>query len=282
MNQTATKTKSHTAAIFPVLVALDKFKEKGIDGFTGTSEDQKYLLSLLPTARSVKYSEDEVKSFISNNVQELNAILKSKGFDIQFDESQAFDLGVVTIMDLMAKWLAKADPAEVMYDGKKYPAAKIKRGASVMLSTVDTEVLMIRTINGITVFIEKTYEERSGLVLFHHVLKMSSFLSNEYPCDAIVPFVDIDEQPDVSWLLGLNATNKNFAINQALQQNRLKINLDGVHAESATAVGGVRGLIVGRSQFIVDQPFNIWLTSGNSQFPLFAAYVAPENWKEPK
>lgn len=282
MNQIATKIKSHTAAIFPVLVALDKFKEKGIEGFSGTSEDQKYLLSLLPTARSVKYSEDEVKSFISDNVQELNAILKSKGFDVQLDESKDFDLGVVTIMDLMAKWLTKADPAEVTYDGKQYPAAKIKMGASIILPTVDTEVLMIRTRNGICVFIEKAYQERSGLELFHHVLKMSSFPRSEDPCDATIPFVDIDEQPDVSWLLGLSATNQDLFINQALQQNRLKINLDGIHAESATAMGAAKGLVVGRRQFVVDQPFNIWLTSGDSLFPLFAAYVVPENWKEPK
>lgn len=286
MNTGKALTHSRTTAIFPVLIALDEFKNYGISGFNGWTPEQKALLELLPAARVVEYNKKQIKSFVSNKVAELNAILKQNCYDIQLDETKNFDLGVVTIMDIMAKWLSKATPEPVMCDDVEYPGMRIKIGASIVKSTAtDSEILMLRTDNGICVFIEKTQTERSGFDLFNHSLKLSTtLLHNEEPCDAIIPFVTMDDQPDMTWLLGLQAENTNMFINQALQQNKLKITLDGIHAESATVLGASRGISLGneRPQFIIDGPFNIWMAYGDPEleyFPLFTAYVTPDHWK---
>lgn len=100
MNNTMTKTTSHTAAVFPILLALSKFKEKGIS-FTGETHDQKIILNLSDEANHIAVSDEQVKSFISESAAELNKILKDNGFNIQLDERMPFDLGVVTIMDLV-------------------------------------------------------------------------------------------------------------------------------------------------------------------------------------
>ena len=279
------KTVSHTAAIFPILMALKKFEEKGIY-FTERTTVQKDIMSLLREADQVKYSENEIKSFVADNAPELNKILRDNGFDIQLDEKAPFDLGVVTIMDLVAKWIAKANSAIVNYEGTEYPAALIKHGASIVNNDYGERTLIIRTTTGLCVFIQIADEEKSGLDLFCHIFEQARKMTHsETPCDAIIPLVDLNEQPDISWLIGMSCESPRFTINQALQQNRLKITLDGIHAESAVALGAARGIGLERPRFVVDRPFNIWLAYGNPElqyFPLFCAYVAPDTWKESK
>ena len=288
------KNKSHTVALFPILIALNKFLDRGIGNFQPASEDahdQKFAIGLMDEALKIKYSEDEIKSFISNDVHELNSILKQNGYDIQLDESIPVDLGVVTIMDLIGRWLEQGVHVIIEHENESYPAVKIKSGASIINFFDDKEkhILMIRTREGLCVFIQKDEQERSGMDLFKHILEKSNSLPyNEMPCDATIPFVDIDEQPDISWLMGMKSTiGGDFTINQALQQNKLKINADGIHAQSAVAIGTKRGMIFEqeRPQFVIDGPFNLWIAYGNPEhkyFPLFAAHVAPDSWKAPK
>lgn len=283
--------KSHTVALFPLLVALNKFKEHNIEGFNGTSDAQKYLLSLEPQALGVQLPPDQIKSFISDDAADLNSILRKHGFSIQLDERADFDLGVVSILDLIAKWQGKASPASINYNNNSYPAAKITTGASVTplySKTADEkDLLMIRpeSTSGLIVFIENNTPARSGLELFQYVHEQAqSLVHNEVGCDATIPFVCIDDQPDVSFVQGLSATNTNLVITQALQQNKLSINLDGIHAQSAVAVAATRGISTPRKQVVIDKPFTLWIARANQEhnyFPLFAAYVDPANWKDP-
>ena len=183
MSTVETAVKTRTAAIFPILIALDKFKELGIDRFVARghdAENQILLLNLLPEARNVQYDEKDIVSFASRDIAELNKILKEKGFDIQLSESQDSELGVVTIMDLVAPWLAQALKTEVSYEGQQYPAMLVNTGASLVGNTLDKELLMIRTKNGINIFIEKAEHELSGIDLFMYAMNVSkSLLYNE-------------------------------------------------------------------------------------------------------
>jgi hypothetical protein len=278
---------SNTVAIFPILLALDMFKKMGINQFQGTTEAHDELLSLLPEARSSQHPPTQVKCFVSNKVSELNKILKDNHFDIQLNESQPFDLGVVAIMDLMLRWLSRGEKTSITYKRKEYSAVKVTQGASVVRGGGGQEVLMIRTREGVCVFFEKTDEAMHGLQLFNHVFEISrSFRHDEDPCDAVLPWVEIDEQPDMSWVLGLYDPETRSAISQILQQNRLRIGLDGVRAESATAFALSRAgfsMSQSRREFVIKQPFNIWLTNDDHKqknFPLFAAHVVPKNWIE--
>ena len=277
--------KSHSISIFSFLLALNKFKEKGINEFKGITTDHRDTLELMQEALQIKYSKDEVKTFIADNAKDLNTILKKNGFDIQLDESKPFDLGVVTIMDLIGQWYLKAEPETVLCENKSYSAGLIKSGACV-ITNGEKETLMIRTRRGLCVFIQMDDTERSGTDLFYHVFKQARSLTHsQTPCDAIIPLVDLNHQPDMNWLQGIQSIDPPLVIDKVLQQNRLKITLDGIHAQSGTALGGVRGLITGRPQFVINSPFNIWPSYGDPElqyFPLFVAYVAPDSWKEPK
>ncbi len=282
------KNKSHTIALFPILIALNEFYDKGIalQPISEKSYDQMLAIGLMEEALKIKYSDEQIKSCISADVNELNSLLKEHGFDIRLDEFGSTDLGVVTIMDLVGRWLEQGVHVFLEYENEKYPAIKIKSGASI-IDVNGKETLLIRTRDGLMVFIEKTNEEKSGMDLFRHILQQSNLLDlSEKPCDAIIPMVDIDEQPDISWLIGMKSTTGDFTINQALQQNKLKITVDGIHAESAVTMGIRKGVSVDeRSQFIIDGPFNLWITYGdpeNKYFPLFGAHIAPDTWKTSK
>lgn len=284
------KLKTNTVALFPILIALNKFKDKGIEGFIGATEDQKYILGLMEEALKIHYSPEQIKSFISGSAAELNRILKDHGFDIQLDESMPIDLGVVTIMNLIGKWLVKAVETTVTNDGISYPAAFIKTGASIktihQYTDHEKQVLQILTTEGLVVYIEIADQERSGMELFKHIISLTEGMSlREIECNATIPMVSVDHQPDISWLTGMHASNTDLVISQALQQNKLTIDLDGIHAESAVALAAKRGMAFDRKHMVIDKPFNIWLEYGddpyNKHFPLFAAYVAPDSWKKP-
>ncbi len=280
-----TTKQTSTIALFPFLIGLRTFAEKGIKTFLGNTNEQIYTLGLMPATLSIPYPSEEIKAFISENPEELNTILKEHGFDIQLDTTRPFDLGVVTIMDLIGEWLEQAKPKTVTYGDTEYDAALIKKGASIVSTTEDKELLMIRTKKGLFVFIEKDKQARSGFELAEYIFKQSeTVLLNEIPCDACIPCVNLDDQPDMTWLQGIysNESGTPFIINQVLQQNRLEINLGGIHAQSATAIGIARGISLDEKPvFTVNTPFNIWLAYTNADkkyFPLFAAHVEPDTW----
>lgn len=271
---------THTISVFSILVALEKFRDLGIDRFIAGGQDeeqQALLLSLLPEARKVSYRESDIQAFASSSISALNQILEKHGFDIRLNESA--DLGVVTIMDLVAQWLTTAAETTVTYEDVSYPAMVVKEGASVA-HTEYGEILKLRTKNGITVHIQKAEQELSGLELFMHALELSKAISgNEKECWATLPFVTIDEQPDISWLTGMVDQGMHLMINQAVQQNRLVINLNGIHAQSATAIALRKGILITEKSYIVDQPFYISMAYDENPFPLFTSYVTPAQWK---
>lgn len=281
--------KSQTVAIFPVLVGLQKLLETGVKNFKGVSMDQEYMLSLLPEAVKLDYSQDEVKSLVSHDAKLLNNFLKDNGFDIYLPRLEHNQIGVVTLMNLMGSWLEEAGSSCIDYEHKEYQAAVITKGASIV-NINEKQVLKIITSDGLCVFIEKTDEQKSGVGLFRHIYHQAKSLNySETPCHATVPLLTINDEPNMEWLLNMVAAKENepYYISKAIQQNHLDLSIQGIIAESATVVyiqcfGGDPTSDL--PEFIVDQPFNIWISYDNpdlNYFPLFGAFVAPDSWKEP-
>lgn len=289
MAETLVNTKSKTLALYPVLFALRQLaKERGFKNLVAANPEQHYVLELLSTIGTVKLSDEELRTLISDNATELNSFLKDNGFDIQLSENVPLDFGIVTILDLVGKWRVKADEATITHEGNTYQAAHVKHDAYQVLTNDDKKILRIHTQNGLCVFIEMTDQERSGIELSRYVFEQAqSLMYNEYICDTVIPFVSLDNQPDMDWLIGLSDPDANLVISQALQQNRLEINLDGIHAESATVIGVLRsgGIKNERPLVTIDKPFTMWIAYGEPDrkyVPLFAAYIAPDAWKEKK
>ena len=280
------KTTSKTTALFTILAAFSELYANWlVDEFIGYTDEQKFLLGLIKTASTVKYNPDQIKTLISKDTNVINRFLKDNGFDIALQDP--IDLCVATIMDLIGGWLEKADEAIVQNEGDLYLAATIKSGISTsVISLGDNQVIKIETRNNITVFIEPNATERSDLYLFKYIWNQTKVCAFEpSPCEVTIPFISMEEKPDISWLVGIETRgNINFTISQAVQQNKLKLNCDGVHAQSAVAMGLRKCVDMSQKErIIIDQPFNLWISGkdlGGEYFPLFGAYLAPDSWKK--
>jgi len=69
-------------------------------------------------------------------------------------------------------------------------------------------------------------------------------------------------------------------ITQALQQTKLRMNEEGARAQSAVAIGVLRGCLP-TYDYVIDWPFLFWITRPGISKPLFVAYVTEDDWKNP-
>jgi len=103
---------------------------------------------------------------------------------------------------------------------------------------------------------------------------------------AHLPMVQFRQQPDISWMRGLQldtGRGPNWFVVQAKQEVRFGMNQFGARAKEATAVGMVRMAVSGFSPpYVVNRPFLIVIgRPGKVEVPLFGAYLTPHDWKDP-
>ena len=79
-----------------------------------------------------------------------------------------------------------------------------------------------------------------------------------------------------------NNINCEFAIAQALQQTKLKLNHIGAKVESAVAIRMMRCASFRKPKppLAIDKPFFVWATRDGMAVPYFSGYITEEDWKE--
>lgn len=272
------KSISHTVALFPILQALRELQAAGVaDAFIGTTPDQEKLISLIPFAQGIRpFSEEQLKTFMAKDIDRLNQFLKSRGFDIQL--SPPLDLGIVVIMDLLGTWLQPGTEVSVTHDNETYPAVRLEN------CMVDNQsIIHIATKEGFTVHIQPNAVEQSGITLFEHIAKLNAAgQAKSESCTLTLPMVVMNEQPDVSWVAGIETIGSDpLTITQVLQQNKVSITTGGIRAQSAVAMALRKGISMDK-RIEINQPFNLWITHKDQTLPLFCAYIAPDTWKNPE
>lgn len=281
-NSIMKKHLSHTVALFPILQALRELNASGVaDSFIGKTFEHNELLSLLPSVNGIRpFPEALLKTFIAKDIERINTFLKSRGFDIQL--SPPLDLGVVVIMDLLGTWIHPGTEVTITHNNESYPAVKIEN-STVYETAEDGPVIRIATKEGFVVHIQPNAKERSSIDLFEYIMKVhSSETTDEESCTITLPLVLMDEQPDVSWVAGIQTVGSEpLVITQVLQQNKLAITTGGIRAQSAVAMALRKGISMDK-RIVVDQPFNLWITHKDQLLPLFCAHCAPDTWKNPE
>jgi hypothetical protein len=109
--------------------------------------------------------------------------------------------------------------------------------------------------------------------------------------DLYFPMIELDMKPDISWLCGLNfqCGDATFAVGQALQQTKFKMNEKGARAKSAVAVMVTRACTMTRvpeRHMVINAPFYFWMEretgTRDNNVPHFAAVLGYDCWKNPK
>ena len=236
------------------------------------------------------FSPDELETIGSLDVGVVNSFLKEKGFDIQLQQSQdPRALYTASVMNVLVKWLEPGTESQVLYQDQRYPAANMSAGF-VPYRSGGKDVLKFYTETKDTVWITPS-TPREGFDLIRHAQKVMGNLGpnpggqwGRYS-KAVFPMVSLDRMEDISYFIGMvflgvdmMGEKTPFIIEQALNQNKLKMNHLGARAESAAAFGAMRGM---SSSLVIDEPFMVWFTREGLDLPFFVAYVTPDDWKNP-
>jgi hypothetical protein len=228
----------------------------------------------------------EMESIISRSAEEINAFLAERGFSITLDPFQGDEFGVASVLDLLVKWQEKGERTKVL---DIYDAVMLKsvQGASVRrIHESDSYVVTVDTQGDDKVHMMMVDDNLLDvpMSLTQLALDMTKKGEPDFYEKVIFPMIDLNVMTDINWLLGMVAVDEDgsdWAVSQAKQQNKLRLNEFGARAQSATAMGMLRGMAVPPTVFTIDKPFLIWFTRSGIEMPLFVAHVTEEDWKDP-
>ncbi len=291
---------SSTAVMYPIVSALVKAEE--MDGMgpdriwypvPGRDEravmQKEFLGQDFEPCHEEVGSIPEIESVASWSVADVNAFLKSRGFDIALQPMGSDSFAVGSVLGLLVEWLGGGTVTEVLAKNRRsYPGVDIKKGVTIVTSAShDHPIVTLQTKSGDMVSMTPIDEQLEGFALVDKALEISGGWDNldEEHEGVIFPMVDYNEQVDIGWLTGLRTVGNDGSlaiVAQALQQTKFRMNEVGARAQSAVAIGVLRGgPMVKKTPFIIDQPFLLWIERSGLSRPLFVGSFDYEHWKRP-
>lgn len=297
---------SKTAVLAPIISALIKTEEKlGADRIwrAVNAIQEKFLQDHFSKKNELnKFKPEELRSWISDNADELNAILKKEGFDIQLDEfdPKNNEFGVVSILDVLVEWVKEAKEIKIEHKGKIYPAVSMKaeaeteNGLLTIFEAYETSensnpIACIHTKSGDKVFMTISSDEITDKNMVEKIEQIrNSDLHYARYNFLEFPMIDYDEKVDISWLIGMLTTDDkgyDWFISQAKQQTKFKMNHKGAHVKSAVAIAIMKCMSANPrllKTLRIDKPFLLWIERDGLSIPIKYAYYDIENWKDPK
>lgn len=226
----------------------------------------------------------EMQSKAADNAAEINAWLRQKGFSIQLPpEGHLF---LASILELMVKWLSRGTESRV----KGFKAVKLKKDVAQVFFDVnmrdDQYIVEIATQSADRAYMfipdEVPQTEWEVVKMIVNLIRTinSGRVSPSQKFEGVVfPEVDLDTEPDVSWVEGMSANGndgKPLIVTSCKEQVKLKLDCDGASIKAAAAMGMMRGL--GPVPYIVDRPFLFWVTRPGLSDPIIWSYLAQDSW----
>lgn len=258
----------------------------------------------------------ELKAWASNNVDKLNRILSEHGFSIKLRPWQGTNtFGVVAILDLTMKWLVRGD--EFVYGDKRYliddkPAFRLDgKQNQISFSRVEglnTPLVKIptQTPGDFLCLVKAESGPVKQFQIFDEIERLSrlsvpyGYYNSPYS-GVILPNIRVDQQVDISWLIGLWTTDLNkvkpkgkdanhsylpsdWTISQALMQAKFALGAEGARAKTAVAIAVTRTIMASadlKIDYIVNHDVYIWMTRFSMpEVPLFVAYVPKDEFSQ--
>jgi hypothetical protein len=306
--------QTRTVAVLPIVGALQtalKYKNQPGANWRPSSCPNPKQVELLEKYRKCwqmadkLFTSEEMKYFASCSHEELNTWLKSNGFDIQLGKfKRPDDFGTVSIMDVLVSWLVSGDISSVWANfptgEKQFPGVCLSGQQNNIQFFQDTSkyphpVACLQVNDKDTVYMTLADDKANTLSemgLLDHLSEIARTVRKPTVFkDLYFPMIDLDMQPDISWLCGLNfeCGNDSFQVAEALQQTKFKMNEKGARAKSAVAVTVTRSCTMVREPtppMVINAPFYFWMEretgTRDNNIPHFAAVLGYDCWKNPK
>lgn len=229
----------------------------------------------------------DLESIASYSAEEINAFLKERGFDIEISDFQAPDFGLAAVLSVLLRWAESGVATKRTVDDVEYPYVRFNDGPCRVFETESrygvSKGVKFDTKSADVVYVIEASEAPMDVVeLSRMVEEIRAEVTERRRADLVLlPMIDHDAEMDLSWLLGLTDQKSSATVTEAKQQNKLRLNHEGVKAESATVLGMAMSAPGEGTVVVFERPFFLWIERPGMSFPLFAAYVTPEDWKDP-
>lgn len=261
------------------------------------NEDQLVLLSRLPAyLNALPHLKQWLWAFAAPTAEQINAELAAAGFDISLEAwtPSAENFGVAGVLDAHVVWPSVADVTSLVVNGHLYEGFVLKRTAGCLVLSLHTggPLVLMPGQDGLELRLQVMHRAPESIfeltALAFSMVSPNLIFGHDRTYDgAILPMVRLEQRPDISWLLGLKTATQDGAyweIAQALQQVQFGLNQHGARAREATAVQVVERSAAPQKEpryYQVDGPFVVTIVHQDTGVPLFAAYVTPEDWRNP-
>ena len=284
--ETSDKFETKTLCIVPILQCLHELvnymeNEVGVNPvLEPVNEEQEIFLDSFGDMIDDVSEMDCVKGKAARGSAEINKWLKDEGFNIQLPKTK--ELSVAAIMRVIIEWLYEGKTTYIQgVDGKEYEAVSMKSNGVTISHVVQAHkhpVVRIAGKNGETVcmsMIDEMPITQEGMFL--KISELDGVRAGSHQFQGVsFPIVDLDDQPDISWISGMGLF-KDTRIDKALQQTRFKMDEKGAKVESAAAMTTYRSVSRDMNH-IIDRPFLLWVMRPELDFPVFASVICEDAW----
>jgi hypothetical protein len=186
--------------------------------WTGFNEQQCEFLDWYAAYRDDIKKLDNLEALASTDYTELNAFLTSKGFDPMFRPFSSF--GVASISDMLVEWAIKGIVTTItryeqtgsvdylnLQTGTDHPAFQLTSASADIFDAAgyDSPLVRLHTTTGHSVWLMKAPEPTSGMALNREAVHLLNNTERRHSLGwsgVVVPMLDMDVQPDLSWMLG--------------------------------------------------------------------------------
>lgn len=239
--------------------------------------------------RAITATISDISSIASSEAEEINKFLADRGFTIQLRKFSQYEFGIASILDLLVEWSIAGKQVPIRTsDRREFPGVELSKhccsfGRAQGHSNV---IARLETKSTDMVYLTMMDQPESGADLIeigNDLIKRMRWTS-EFE-GMIFPMVNLRQTVDISWLLEMETDAQDgvpWYVSQAAQENRLRMNEIGAHAQSATAIAvKMRGIEVPKPKLVIDKPFLVVFVRPGIDIPLFAAYVTEADWQNP-
>ncbi len=282
-------TGTVTVCHYPIIAAL--VAAEGILGKDRVwnainTRQQQFLAESFAAGRGQIGKIPEIESITSWDYQVINQFLSSRGFDIQLDAFAPNEFGAASVLKLAMQWLEAGEAGVLMGPGRRTYDAVIMKGDGFALRSSPNlahPVVVLKTKTSDLVLLTKVDKPVSELELPQVARNMfTAGPSADYAEEVAFPMVDLDMQPDISWLLQMHTVDSAgmpWKISQALQQTKFAMDEFGAIVESAAALG-MRCLCI-PNRYEINGPFVAAVYRPSLKLPVFIGYLDTDCWSRP-
>jgi hypothetical protein len=273
--------------------------------WNGINDQQQEFLTWWALHRDEIRKLSSLEALASTDYAELNKFLLARGFDAMFERFEG--IGVAAILDMLVEWAVTGTPTSISrYEGSggvgyllmqtatDYPAFKISAGGADVYAAAGYAHPLIRlhTKTGHHLWLMKADEPASGLELNRQAQHLANLTglrpSLRWTAGVIIPMLEMDIKPDVSWMLHATAVSPahgKYAVEQVFQRFKLRANDKGARVKVVTGMVAMAACAgpPPPTPYHLDDPFIGFFTQpGNPTLPLAAFWADTDVWRNPE